>query len=61
MRCDIVADPIGELIVAVGEAIAKDDEFSNWKNEKNPKLKKFLSYLIPMSILTGIYIWVAYF
>ncbi len=61
MRCDIVADAIGELIVAVGEAIAKDDEFSNWKNEKNPKLKKFLSYLIPMSILTGIYIWVAYF
>ena len=34
MRCDIVADAIGELIVAVGEAIAKDDEFSNWKNEK---------------------------
>lgn len=61
MRCDFVADAIGELIVAVGEAIAKDDEFSNWKNEKNPKLKKFLSYLIPMSILTGIYIWVAYF
>ena len=56
-----MADAIGELIVAVGEAIAKDDEFSNWKNEKNPKLKKFLSYLIPMSILTGIYIWVAYF
>ena len=50
---------VGELIAAAGHAIVEDNEF--FKDKKKGHLfLKVLYYLVPMSILTGIYIWIAY-
>ena len=51
---------VGELIAAAGHAIVEDNEF--FKDKKKGHLfLRALYYLVPMSILTGIYIWVAYY
>jgi len=55
-----VVDPLGELIVAVGDAVAKDSEFLNEKNETKSKFIRAMYYLIPMSILIAVYIWKVY-
>ena len=61
MRCDRMVDAaVGELIAAAGHAIVEDNEF--FKEKKRGHLfLRVLYYLVPMSILTGIYIWVAYY
>tara|TARA_B100001996_G_scaffold312462_1_gene254619 strand:+ start:223 stop:408 length:186 start_codon:yes stop_codon:yes gene_type:complete len=61
MRCDRMVDAaVGELIAAAGHAIVQDNEFLDDK-KKSPLILRVLYYLIPMSILTGIYIWIAYY
>ena len=54
-------EPLGEIIVAVGDAVAKDSEFLNEKKETKSKFIRAMFYLIPMSLLTGFYIWTVYF
>ncbi|MGB0201143.1 MAG: hypothetical protein ACPGSV_06810 [Candidatus Poseidoniaceae archaeon] len=51
---------VGEAIAAAGHAIVEDNQF--FKDKKKASLfLRVLLYLIPMSILTGIYIYIAYF
>jgi hypothetical protein len=50
-------DPIGEVIVAIGEAVSKDS-FSEEKEE--PRFVRALYYIVPISVLTGFYIWTIY-
>ncbi len=51
---------VGELIAAAGHAIVQDNEFLEEKG-KSPLILRILYYLVPMTILTGIYIWIAYY
>tara|TARA_B100000405_G_C16671367_1_gene405964 strand:+ start:257 stop:442 length:186 start_codon:yes stop_codon:yes gene_type:complete len=61
MRCDQMVDAaVGELIAAAGQAIVEDNKFLDDK-KKSPLILRVLYYLVPISILTGIYIWVAYY
>lgn len=51
---------ISEVIAAAGHAIVEENEF--FKNKKKGRLfLRVLYYLVPMFILTGIYIWIAYY
>ena len=51
---------VGEAIAAAGHAIVEENEF--FKDKKKGRLfMRVLFYLVPMSILTGIYIWIAYY
>ena len=54
-----MVDAIGELFAAAGSSIADDSEFLNEQSKNKPILIRLLSYVIPMSILTGFYFWVA--
>ena len=54
-----MVDAVGELIAAAGQAIVEDNKFLD--DKKSPLILRVLYYLFPMSILTGIYIWVAYY
>tara|TARA_B100000282_G_scaffold203011_1_gene148807 strand:- start:3750 stop:3920 length:171 start_codon:yes stop_codon:yes gene_type:complete len=53
-----MVDAIGELFAAAGSSIAEESEFLNEKSKNKTVLFRLLSYIIPMSILTGIYFWV---
>ena len=53
-----MVDALGELFAAAGSSIADDSEFLNEKSKNKTVLFRLLSYIIPMSILTGIYFWV---
>ena len=55
-----MVDAVGELIAAAGQSIVEDKKFLDDK-KKSPLILRVLYYLVPMSILTGIYIWIAYF
>ena len=46
--------PIGELAVAVGEAIVNDDSFMEDADE--PK-SRIVYYIISISLLVGLYFW----
>ena len=51
---------VGEIIAAAGHAIVEDNEF--FKEKSNGHLfLRVLYYVVPMSVLTGIYIWIAYY
>ena len=50
-------DAVGELIAAVGEAIAKDSDFLN-EDKKEPLWLKVAYYVIPMGLLIGFYFWI---
>ena len=52
-----MVDPIGEILVGVGDAIAKDNEFLNSEKKTKSILIRTMYYLVPMSILIGVYIW----
>ena len=56
----IVSSSTSELIAAAGHAIVEDNEFFKEK-KKGHLFLRVLYYLVPMSILTGIYIWIAYY
>ena len=56
-----MVDAVGELLAAAGQAIAEDSEFLKEKCDKRPLFMRVMYYVIPMSILTGIYIWIAYY
>ena len=50
---------VGEAIAAAGHAIVEENKF--FKDKKKASLfLRVLLYVIPMSILTGIYIYIAY-
>tara|TARA_Y100001960_G_C14113568_1_gene558664 strand:- start:57 stop:212 length:156 start_codon:yes stop_codon:yes gene_type:complete len=49
--------PIGELAVAVGEAIVNDDSFMEEVDE--PK-SRIVYYAVCFSLLVGIYMWKVY-
>lgn len=55
-----MVDAVGELIAAAGQAIVEDNEFLEDKR-KNSLFLRILYYAIPMSILTGAYVWIVYF
>ena len=55
-----MVDAVGELIAAAGQAIVEDNKFLDDK-KKGHLFLRVLYYLVPMSILTGIYIWVAFY
>ena len=55
-----MVDAIGEILASAGQVMAEDSDFMKEKNEKKSVLFRLLSYVIPISILTGIYIWVVY-
>ena len=50
-------DAVGELIAAVGEAIAKDSDLLN-EDKEEPLWLKVAYYVIPMGLLIGFYFWV---
>lgn len=52
-----MAEAIGELIVAIGEAVTKDSEFLDEKSKTNSRIIHALYYLIPMGILCGVYFY----
>jgi uncharacterized membrane protein len=58
MNCDIMVDALGELFAAAGSSIAEETEFLNENSKNKSILIRVLSYVIPMSILTGIFLWV---
>ena len=51
---------VGELIAAAGHAIVEDNEIFKEKKKAHLFLR-VLYYLVPLSILTGIYILIAYY
>ena len=53
-------DAVAEIIAAVGEAVTKDSEFVDEGEETTNPVVRVMFYLIPMSILTGFYIWTVY-
>mgnify|MGYP005723635259 FL=1 len=53
-------DAVAEIIAAVGEAVTKDSEFMDEGEETTNPVVRVMFYLIPMSILTGFYIWTVY-
>ena len=53
-----MAEAIGELIVAIGDAVAKDSDFLNKKSKTKSRIIHALYYLIPMGILCGLYFYV---
>ncbi|GEM_PF-950410 len=53
-----MVDAVGELLAAAGQAIAEDNGFLKEKSAKRPLFMRVMYYVIPMSILTGIYIWI---
>ena len=55
-----MVDAIGELFAAAGSSIAEESEFLNEKSKNKTVLFRLLSYIIPMSILTGFYLWAVY-
>jgi len=52
-----MVDPIGEILVGVGEALARDSEALNSKKQTKSVFIRMLYYIIPMSIIIGFYIW----
>ena len=52
-----MVDPIGEILVGVGEALTKDSEVLNPKKRTKSVFIRMLYYIIPMSIIVGFYIW----
>ena len=56
-----MVNPLGEIIVGIGESVAKDSEFLNEKKVTNSKLIRIMYYVIPMSLLLGFYIWTVYY
>ena len=56
----MVGAAVGEMIAAAGHAIVEENEFFK-KKGRNHLFLRVLYYLVPMSILTGIYIWIAYY
>ncbi len=55
-----MVDPISELVVAIGESVAKDSKFLNSKNKTKSRIIHALYYIVPISILAGFYIWTVY-
>tara|TARA_B100000123_G_C25504366_1_gene329303 strand:+ start:179 stop:349 length:171 start_codon:yes stop_codon:yes gene_type:complete len=55
-----MVDAIGEILASAGQVIAEDSDFMKEKSERKSALFRLLSYVIPMTILTGIYLWVVY-
>ena len=55
-----MVDPISELVVAIGESVAKDSEFLNSENKTKSRIIHTLYYIVPMSILIGLYFWKVY-
>ena len=53
-----MAEAIGELIVAIGDAVAKDSDFLNEKSKTKSRIVHALYYIIPMGILCGLYFYV---
>ncbi len=58
--CDRMVDAIGEILASAGQVIAEDSDFMKEKSERKSTFFRLLSYVIPMTILTGIYLWVVY-
>lgn len=55
-----MVDPISELVVAIGESVAKDSEFLNTESKTKSRIIRALYYIVPISLLVGFYIWKAY-
>ncbi|MBT4066275.1 MAG: hypothetical protein HOE76_03565 [Euryarchaeota archaeon] len=53
-------DPISELVVAIGESVAKDSEFLNTESKTKSRIIHALYYIVPISLLVGFYIWKMY-
>jgi hypothetical protein len=55
-----MVDPISELVVAIGESVAKDSEFLNNESKTKSRIIHALYYIVPISLLVGFYIWKVY-
>jgi hypothetical protein len=54
-----MVDAIGELIVAIGDSVVNSDSL-NEKTETKSRIIRALYYIMPISLLTGFYIWTIY-
>jgi hypothetical protein len=52
-----MVDPIADLVVAIGETVAKDSEFLNTKDKTKSGIIHALYYLVPISLLVAFYLW----
>ena len=55
-----MVDPIYELVVDIGESVAKDSEFLNTESKTKSRIIHALYYIVPISLLVGFYIWKVY-
>ena len=55
-----MVDPISELVVAIGETVAKDSEFLNSESKTKSRIIHTLYYIVPISMLAGFYVWTVY-
>lgn len=55
-----MVDVIADIVVAIGETVAKDNEFLNTKSKTKSAIIHVLLYLVPMSLLVGFYFWTVY-
>ncbi len=56
-----MVDPVAELVLAIGESVAKDNKFLNTQSKTKSAIIHVLLYLVPMSILAGFYVWIVYY
>jgi len=55
-----MVDPLGELMLGIGDAIAKDSDFLNSEEKTKSRIIHALYYIVPISILVGFYVWTVY-
>ena len=51
---------LGDVIVAVGEAVVNSDALNEEESETKSIILKALYYIVPISLLVGLYIWKVY-
>ena len=52
-----MVDPVSELVLAIGETVAKDSEFLNSESKTKSRIIHALYYIVPISMLVGFYVW----
>ena len=55
-----MVDPLGELMLGIGDAIAKDSDFLKSEQKTKSRIIHALYYIVPISILVGFYVWTVY-
>ena len=56
-----MVDAIGELLASIGQAAVSDDDLLNKKIDTKSPIIRVLYYLVPIAMLSGLYVWAAYY